>query len=560
MLRLLLIVLLPALWFGGLDHRRLFDPDEGRYAEVAREMLAGGDPVTPRLHGFKHLTKPPLQYWMTALAYRAFGVDEWTSRLWSAVSGMLAILVAAFTMRRLHGTQAAFASAAVLASGVLFVLFSQVGIADMGLTLFLTTSLCAIMLGLDTAPGSRAERRWMLLAWICMGLGMLTKGLVGALFPLLVAALYALSAGDRHLWRRLHPLAGAALLLAVAAPWFVAVSLRTPEFPAFFFLEEHLARFAGSGHRREKPVWFFVALVLAGLLPWTWAALEGVREGWRDARGGFRSGRFLVLWAVAIVLFFTLSRAKMPAYVLPAFPALAMLAGQRLARLDAGAIARRVLPLLALAGLAMASAGWLVPRNASPQAYRVLFEHYAPWLHAAAAVALGTSLVLGALRPARAYLIGAAALASLAAIQLCILGLETLSPLRSSHALARAIDARAGPDTRVFMVGLSSHTLPFYLGRDVVLAQETGQMAFGVRLEPQRALLEPVQFWAAWSAAPSAIALLDQHAYEGARAAGLAMEVLCRDRQRTLVIRPDAEARTAAAGPPPDCVLEPPNR
>jgi 4-amino-4-deoxy-L-arabinose transferase-like glycosyltransferase len=546
------------LWFAVLDYRKLVEPDEGRYAEVAREMLVTGDLVTPRLNGFKHFTKPPLQYWMTAAAYRLFGANEWTARLWSALAGMLGLFAVLFTMRSLFSPAAGAASAAVLASSLYYVLFAQVATIDMGLTLFVTLAMCALMLGLDARAESAAERGWMLGAWCAMGLALLSKGLIGVVIPLMSVALYASVHRQWQLWRRLHPLKGMCLMLAIAAPWFIAVSLRNPEFPRFFFLEEHFARYTSTVHRREQPVWFFFPLLLAAMLPWTWLVLAGLRSAWRTTGNttAFQPGRFLVVWAASIVLFFTFSKAKMPAYVLPAIPALAMLAGARLADLDARALLWRVLPLLVLLGVAMLSAGLILPRALAGDPYRILYERYALWLFAAAATVLGAAGWIALARPARLPLTGCAALGTLLAIQICILGFESLSPLRSSHALASEIQTRLAPGTKVFMVGASYLTLPFYLDRTVLLAQETGQMAFGVRLEPHRALLESHQLRDAWIGAGHALALMHTRNYLDARAAGLPMKVLCRDRKRVLVIKPTGASNGASEQATPDCVLQ----
>jgi len=546
------------LWFAVLDYRKLVEPDEGRYAEVAREMIVTDDFVTPRLNGFKHFTKPPMQYWMTAGAYRLFGADEWTARLWSALAGMLGLVAVLLTMRRLFGAQAGMASAAVLASSLYYVFFAQVATIDMGLTLFVTLAMCAIMLGLNAQAGSTGERGWMLGAWGAMGLAVLSKGLIGAVIPLMSVALYVGTQRHWHLWRRLHPVKGVCLLLAIAAPWFIAVSLRNPEFLRFFFLEEHFARYTSVLHRREQPFWFFFPLLLAAMLPWTWLVLEGVRAGWRKPEGtrAFLPGRFLVLWAASIVLFFTVSRAKMPAYVLPAIPALAMLAGARLAGLNARALRWRVLPLLVVLGIALLGTGLMLPHAMADDPYRVLYERYAPWLFAAAGAALIAAGLIALVRPARLPLTCCATLGTLLAIQSCIVGFETLSPLRSSHALARQIQARLAPGTQVFMVGASYLTLPFYLDRTVVLARETGQMSFGVRLEPHRALLEPHQLRDAWNEAAHAVGLMHTRNYLEARAAGLPMEVLCRDRKRVLVIKPAGPFDGALEQAAPDCVLQ----
>jgi len=551
-----LVALFLLLWFGGLDHRKLVEPDEGRYAEVAREMMDSGDFITPRLNGFKHFTKPPLQYWMSAIAFRLFGPNEWTARLWSALAGMVALLTVLFTMRALYGSTVATGSAAVLSSSLYFVFFAQVGTLDMGLTLSVTAAMCAIMLALNAPPESKAERNWMRVAWTAMGLAVLAKGLIGVVFPLMVAGLYALAQRQLGAWRRLHPVEGVVLLSIVAAPWFVAVSLRNPEFPAFFFIEEHVERFVGTGHRRSKPFWFYVPLLLVGLLPWTWVALEGALAGWRahPADAAFRPARFLAIWAASIVLFFSLSGSKMPAYVLPAIPALAMLAGLRLSALNDSDMRRRVLPLLASMGVAVVVAAAVLPGTERALPYRHLYQDYARWLFAAGVLLLAGAILIGLLRVAGVRLLASVAMVTLASVQSCILGFESLSALRSSHAIAQEIARRATPDTEIFMVGASYLTLPFYLGRTVVLAQETGQMSFGVRLEPARALLAPGAFASAWAGAPAALALMHRRNFDEARAAGVDMRVLCQDAERVLTIKPAAAAANATGQDVPDCV------
>ena len=175
-----------AIWFGTLDMRELFHPDEGRYAAIPREMLAAGDWITPRLNGLKYFEKPALQYWITAAGFWALGEQEWTARLWPAVSGLLTLLLVYYTGLRMAGARAGFAAAALLASTFQFFVLSQVLTLDMGLTFFMTLALSAFIASQDRRGTLVQQRNWAALAGAAMGLAVLSKGLVGVVLPALV--------------------------------------------------------------------------------------------------------------------------------------------------------------------------------------------------------------------------------------------------------------------------------------------------------------------------------------------------------------------------------------
>lgn len=537
---ILLCVVVLGLWFGGLHHRKLFDPDEGRYAEVPREMAVTGDFVTPRLNGFKHFAKPPLQYWVTALTYKAFGFHEWAARFWPAATGLLGLLLVAFTGARLFGRAAGVAAALVLASSIYYVFFAQVATVDMNLTLFISAAMCFILLGLHAQPGSRAEHGWMLAAWAAMGFALLAKGLVGVVFPLMAVGLYCAIERQWLLWLRLHVITGPLVFLAIAAPWVVTVSLRNPEFFHFFFIQEHFARYATTIHKRSEPFWFFIPLVIAGLLPWTWAMLESIREGWRkdEARAHFHPARFMVIWGVSIIVFFTASSSKMVAYILPAIPALGLLTGRWLVRLHDEKLRRRVLPLLILMGVAICIAAQVTEWTKEANLYRIFFIRYAVWLEAAGLVLLVAAALLGWLAAGGMRFIATTALVVFIALQACLLGLEHLSPLRSGYGIAQEMKRHMQPDTEIFAVGRFDQTIAPYIGRTITLVEFAGQMAFGLQQEPHLALHSMDEFARAWSAAPSAIALMDVPKYREGQALKIPMQLLCQDAKRAVVRKP----------------------
>src|SRR5215467_14169597 len=319
------LVLCALIWFVGLEYRGLFRPDEGRYADIAREMLDSGDWVTPRLNGIKYFEKPPLQYWATAAAFAAFGADEWTARLWPAVTGVLCIAFIAFAARRLAPSSSPGVVALMLAGSWGFFLGGQFLTLDMGITFFLTVAMLSYTLSrrIDIPPW--AQRNWMLLAWAAAAFAVLSKGLIGIVIPGLALAVYVAVARDFSALRRLHWIAGLVLFSAIAVPWFVLVQHRNPEFFHFFFIREHFERYLLSDHHRPGPWWYFVPVVLVGLLPWTPAVPAAIARAWKAPAEGFKVDRFLVIWAAVVVVFFSASHSKLPGYVLPAVPAILLL-------------------------------------------------------------------------------------------------------------------------------------------------------------------------------------------------------------------------------------------
>jgi len=158
-LQVMLLVVFGFIWFSNLEYRKLINPDEGRYAEIPREMVASGDWTTPRLNDIKYFEKPALQYWATAMAYTLFGEHQWTARLWSALTGLLGVLMTFYTGRRLFGEETGWNAALVLGSSLLWVLIAHVNTLDMGVAFFLSAAVCAFLLAQDDAADARARRR-----------------------------------------------------------------------------------------------------------------------------------------------------------------------------------------------------------------------------------------------------------------------------------------------------------------------------------------------------------------------------------------------------------------
>jgi 4-amino-4-deoxy-L-arabinose transferase-like glycosyltransferase len=539
---LLLFLALAVIWFGNLDYRKLFHPDEGRYAEIPREMVATGDWVTPRLNGIKYFEKPPFQYWATAAAYRVFGEAQWTSRLWTALSGFLTVLLVYSAGGRLFGADAGLFAAVMLAGSAGFVLGGHYNTLDMGLTFFLSLAVVAFLRAQSDRQTPRGRALWMHAAWAAAAGAVLSKGLVGAVLPAGGLVLYTVLARDVRVWRRLHPLTGLLLFLALTAPWFVQVSLANPEFPRYFFIHEHFERFLTTVHYRDQPWWFFLPVLVLGLLPWTTLVPAALGQAWqRDAdTRGFRPRRFLLAYAAFILLFFSASSSKLEAYVLPMLPAIALLLGERAAAVAAVRL-RGHLAFALLVGLAVLAAPLLL-RNFGVAGYDALPTGFDRWLVAAGVVlaaGAGCGLYLAARGRSRGAVV-TTALAALVASQLGNSGAEALSPSRSGYDLAVKIAPLLRPDTPFYSFGLYEQTLPFYLRRSTTLVGSAEELAFGLGQEPQRWIGNPLDFEPRWRAEPGAVAIMRPMYFELFERMGLPMRVVARDADRVVVVQPGA--------------------
>jgi 4-amino-4-deoxy-L-arabinose transferase-like glycosyltransferase len=539
----ILLIVFGLLWFGALDYRHLVKPDEGRYAEIAREMLVSGDWTTPRLNGIKYFEKPPLQYWATATAFHLFGIDEWTARLWTAVTGFLGIVATYVVATKLFGPTAGRVSALVLASSAYYFALGHISTLDMGVTFFLNATLLAFLLAQASPFKGVAEHLWMALAAVCAALAVLSKGLIGVVIPGAALVLYSLIQRDWSVWRRLHPFMSLAVFLVVAAPWFVLVSLRNPEFAEFFFVHEHLARFASHVHRRDEPIWYFAPILLIGLVPWTVVALEALLPSARAAKGPareFAPERFLLIWIAFVFIFFSASGSKLPAYLLPLFPAWALLIGKRWseARRAARILNGACVALLGCAGLVALPflAGSLAGEDRAD-----LYREYFPWLLATfALLAIAGAVAAGANWRARAgFATWILAAGGILSTLLALMGHETLAKTNSSYYLAQQIKPHLRPDTVLYSVRTYDQTLTFYLERTMILVEYLDEFEFGLRQEPNLGIARLEDFERRWrEASPPALALVTPGLQRRLAARGLPMRIVAREWRRVIIATP----------------------
>jgi 4-amino-4-deoxy-L-arabinose transferase-like glycosyltransferase len=314
--------------FHDLGGAALFDPDEGRNAEIAREVLLTGDWIAPYYDFLPRLEKPAFYYALTALSYKLFGVSEAAARFPSAAFAFAALWLTYFFARRIAGIKAALWSGLVLLTSVEFFAFSRIVILDMTLAFFITLALAAFYLARVEERGGK-KRAYYFLMYGALAGATLVKGPIGVVFPGMIVAAYL---AVRRKWSVLLEMElgwGLAIFFAIVGPWYAWAELRRPGYLAYFLWQEHFARYLTPYYQRGKPWHYFFGVLAGGFFPWTFFLPSVARRLWKKSLDDLSF--YLLLWAVVPFIFFSFSRSKMAEYLLPVYPALAILAGKVIA-------------------------------------------------------------------------------------------------------------------------------------------------------------------------------------------------------------------------------------
>jgi 4-amino-4-deoxy-L-arabinose transferase-like glycosyltransferase len=536
----LLFLVFVGVWFGSLGLRSLIHTDEGRYAALALEMARSGDWITPRLNGLLYFEKPAFQYWIGALSFHTFGISEFSARLWPGLAGFLTVVAVGYTAGRLWGRESGVRALAICASTTWIVGNSHYLTLDAGLTLFLTLVLCAVLLAERAEADPSVRRRWIWVAWAAMAGAVLSKGLVGVVIPGSAFVLVSLWRRDFGLWRRMHMVSGAPIFLALTSPWFVLVSLRNPGFAEFFFIHEHFTRYLTNVHSREGAWWYYLPLLLGGFLPWT----SGLPWLIHSAKSGAGSNDImarcmLVAWCGFVLVFFSVSGSKLPSYILPMFPALALLLAQRLRDADIAALRwHLLLPTLV----------WVIVLIASTQIQRFrpagtpteVMEVFGAALGGAALLYLvGAAIAWWSLRRRQitAAVLGVA-MGHFFATTVVMQSHDAYGQLKSAAPFAEVLLRSIDVDTPVFAVRSYDQTLPYYLQRNVVLVDYVDEFAFGQRSEPGKSITSLDDFVVRWQSLPRAAAYMTHDTWRELAQRGLPMRVVFEDTRRLVVTKP----------------------
>lgn len=329
---LLLLTLITSLFFGAfLGTRNLSAPDELRYSEIPREMVVNHEYVIPRINGVKYFEKPPLFYWMQVASIKTFGLNEWSLRLATAFMGVLGVLATYLFARRLYNRKTGWIAALILSSMSLYFGMAHVITLDMTVSVFITISVYLFYLATRASPSHIKYYMWG--AFIAAAGAMMTKGLIGIIFPGAIASLWFLIFQRWQMLKKLHFISGLLIFIILVAPWHLLAQLQAPEFLNFYFIEQQFLRYATPiAHRNQFPL-FYVPVILLGTLPWIYflpKALWAIKQvRWKN-RFQYENELFFISWFLFVFLFFSASNSELIPYILPAFPPLAILIAHHL--------------------------------------------------------------------------------------------------------------------------------------------------------------------------------------------------------------------------------------
>ena len=475
------------LFFFGLAYFGLVGADEPRYAQVAREMLARHDWITPTLGGKPWLEKPPLYYWQAMLAYRIFGVSDWAARLPSAVDATFMVAAIYLFLKRFRpGFHLDGALMAASAAGIIG--FARAASTDMPLAAMFTIALLAWYAWYESE-----SHRYLTAFYFFLALATLAKGPVAPLLAALIVVLFAVAKNDYRLLSRTIWIPGVLLFCALVLPWHIAVQIKSPEFFRVFILQHNFERFGTNLYHHPEPFWYYVPVVLLGLIPWTVfvaaSLAESIRVWWAERQEMLKSedalNAFLVVWLLVPLAFFSLSRSKLPGYIVPALPAGTLLLAEYVRRRGTDSESPSIF-LIVLHSIVAAAT--VVP---ALMIQYIVLQHRLPWGKAAAisftfaaVLAIGIAVTLHTqlgLRMLRFVTLVPAVLAVAAILRL---GAPALDSTLSARPLASEISHLENRPLPMAVARVSRETefgLAFYRNQ-VIDRYELGQVPVGEHL------------------------------------------------------------------------------
>lgn len=504
----ILAIFFGVVFFQLLGRCPLIEPDEGRYSEIPREMLERSDFVTPLLNYVKYFEKPPLHYWLNALSFSLFGQNEFAARFAGTMAGLLTVLFTYWMGRQLFERRAGLLAALIVGTSGGFLVQSRINITDMTLTFCLTLCLGSFLLGIrDEGP---RKGLYYYLGYAGAALAVLAKGLIGIVFPGGIIFLFLLF---RKRWRLLSEMrlfSGTILFLVVAAPWFILVSLKNPEFARFFFIHEHFERFLTKVHRRYQPVWFFVPVLLGTMLPWSFFIPEALRRAWQERKSSHGDTlAFLAIWALLIFAFFSKSNSKLVPYILPIFPPLALLIAwrwQQAVEEGFGSLKGYVIALsvvLLILGIGFPIYPLVAVKNDLGMAGGII---------GGSILLVETAGAFAALRqrnPLRLFLV-LTVCSCLFAVVAPHFVYSQIAARRTVKPLALKVKELAGPDDIVASFGYDQG-LPFYAKRRTIVVGGMGELEFGSQQGDQSAwFIDPPAFQRLWDGDRRVFALMNR--------------------------------------------------
>ena len=490
------------LYISLLPVMSLVEPDEARYSDIPSLMNRTGDYITPHLNHVVYLEKPPLCYWATALLFKIFGENEFSSRLFAALCAWGCILLVYRMGTFFHDEKTGLYSAGVLSTFLYHSILGKINILDMPLTFFVCLATWA---GYRYFAGDCQRKGWLYLLYVSSALAFLTKGLIGIVFPFAIVILWLfISERWRYVSRLFSPV-GIIMFLIISCPWVILVQKSNKDFLWFFFIQEHFLRYTTKLHSRSKTILFYVPVLILGTLPWSAFLWKALKEGTNKRTPLFEASekRFLLTWMISIFIFFSISSSKLVFYVAPVFLPLAIIFGHLFRSYEDGNISlergrgRRALYDLPIILQSLLFIAILL----APCFIKVLkpgielgidwanihFEY--GWRLITLPILLQVMMIFLPSQIERRWRGGwfptIAILAALFLISAHFPIARLLTPYKSAYPVSKAIDALLPPNQELFQFRTSLYGIDFYNKIRTPLVDACGELEFGfIQLPP----------------------------------------------------------------------------
>lgn len=548
--------------------RPLFNPDEGRYVDIPLEMLQRGNFILPHLNGVVYLEKPPLQYWLSAFFLACFGHNAWAGRLVLGVAWLCIGFMVYRLSRTLYSSERAIYAVILALSGLLMQLMATLLTLDLTLSAWLLMALwclCeaqwsyddnSVRGSLNTATAQRRARGFMWGCYAAMALATLTKGLIGLVLPGIGLIVYSVLQRDRRIWGRIHLVSGLILYGLMTLPWFLAVEQQHHGALWFLIVHEHFQRYLTTIHERYRPFWYFFVLLLPALLPWTWQGIRALVTDWRSPTPArqFCAKRLIWVMVLVILLFYSFSDSKLPPYILPMMPLLAILAAghsEAVIAQDIKISQRIVLALgVGMLGYWAYAVGTESLNATSPNDtdltlldHALLQHRLAPWVGGFGVILLISAYLSHRTLRLHHWLWASIYLGGgflLTGIGLFHIAAASISYRYSAHDLIE----RSPPletNAPVYTVATFDWTLPVYLHHPVIPVAWRGELDYGLTASPEAGRETLEIFVQEWRNLPQAYALIPRDVHNQLLRAGLPMTVQAYDFDNVWVSRRDSD-------------------
>jgi 4-amino-4-deoxy-L-arabinose transferase-like glycosyltransferase len=481
---LLIIILLSyVFFFYALGEYSLKEPDEGRYAEIPREMVETGDYIVPHLNYVRYFEKPPLLYWSVAISYKLFGISEWSFRFTNAAFAFLSVLFLYFFARKWFNKKVALLSCLILISSLGFFSMARVVTTDMCFSFFLFASLLCFY---DFYRNKKPIMVYLFYA--LAGLATLAKGPVAVILLGGTILIFLIVEKRFSFLRELKWTKGVTLYGIIVLPWIIAISLREQEFLYFFFIDQHFLRFATTQHKRSGPLYYFLPILFAGMFPWSIFIPRSIIKLWQK-----RELRLFIIWSTLVLVFFSVSGSKLPPYILPIFPALAMVLGvffYESRSSYAGRTRELILYMVIFAVLCLPVflrtyqpfLEWLGTISEDAPIIAAKLKFFSIGISTLSAIVLCLFCFKKFTRYGSLFLI----LLGLSLSFVCILmgfNVDTIDRLKTSKELAVTANQRKGAFDYLVNYDCYEQTFLFYTKSRLILANHTGELAMGSKYD-----------------------------------------------------------------------------